>query len=295
MGRAADARGLLTTQPQGHSQAAVITTQQKSEAWEALTHVHQPRLVPGAILHAKPLRPRPLLLLVLRGLRHGNRTQVEQASGAAGCMAGCASLTAAASSPRPLKPASLCRQPRRGVSQGACATRWQSSVEAVHAHRDSQAAAGRHHLLPHLSPTCGGFHSSPLPAGMPKRAARCSRLRCSSSVNRSCGTGDRVHGAIDPKHGTDMDSRSDVLTGCSKACSEQAGGARRATHNAGGKARAVKALLACIQPHVVPLAGVHVLDAKLLGAAARRWRARHGSGQAVAGLAAGTGEGPPSS
>lgn len=41
-----------------------------------------------------------------------------------------------------------------------------------------------------------------------------------------------------------------------------------AAHNAGSKARAVEPLLARIQPHVAPLAGVHILCAKLLGTAA---------------------------
>lgn len=48
-------------------------THQPAPGPPSLAHVHEPRLVLGLVLNAKPCRPRPLLLLILAGLRGSAR------------------------------------------------------------------------------------------------------------------------------------------------------------------------------------------------------------------------------
>lgn len=52
-------------------QSAVPAVQQ---TLPSLTHFHQTRLILGLVLHAKPLRPCPLLFLVLAGLQGSSRS-----------------------------------------------------------------------------------------------------------------------------------------------------------------------------------------------------------------------------
>jgi len=95
--------------------------------------------------------------------------------------------TAALDLPVMRRNAAVVRGQRRCKPHGSMSGGNSGSLpEACATHSDDPSQ-----LLPRTSPslppiTCGGFHSRPLPAGRPKRAARCSRFCCSSSVNKSC-------------------------------------------------------------------------------------------------------------